>query len=674
MIAALIFANAFAFAPLQGQIAGAARHDIRRSEAAVVLDTAIAEAQKFLSYWQDVWRVSEGERHTVVHPMRFSPHRARYYFGMCAVSIAAVDANRIPSGQGRLLDLCPSWLLGETLGVDERNGIDAAIAPQYRDDVRSFRARLLSRLASAAAMLPGDNWIVGQRVRFTVDQGERDDALRIAQSCVAARAWCLDLEAFVRFEQNEFAAADSLFALARGLWPEQQRCADTSMALLVASDARIAYTSASCALRMEFTTRTWWLADPLYSDAGNERRAEHERRRVLAALRGALPRDERFEYRDRAGGAARREMLVRYGWPTLMYWNGYHSDNLQYRSESAGNQAAWIGWPRTTYEYGGVRLALLPSAAVLTEPFAASAAAFAVAGANRGPTESDSLELGEGLARVAAWPREHFQPSVSIRDLPEGQVALLRRDHGVILAAATAIDSQAVAMPAGAPIAAALVATPHPDTIAIVSRAEAIVGGTVVVWAEMPARRVVAGIETLPSAIGARARNRFGVVPPAALEALAPGEVAISDPILLDDRPQSSELSSVLADALGRMAASTRVAGARAVGLYWETYGLQQTDTVSFTVRVRRTTRQGVLRRAAIALNTAQDLNVPVSVSWMEPAAGRGSRQIASGVPIVARVLTLDVSGLVAGDYELEIVAEPAGRPQVTGYRAFSMR
>jgi hypothetical protein len=65
-----------------------------------------------------------------------------------------------------VFSLIPFWVLPvDTEPADEARGIDNALAPEWRDTVRSRRVPLLRLLDSVARILPDDRWTAGQRVR-----------------------------------------------------------------------------------------------------------------------------------------------------------------------------------------------------------------------------------------------------------------------------------------------------------------------------------------------------------------------------------------------------------------------------------------------------------------------------------------------------------------------------
>jgi hypothetical protein len=70
-------------------------------------------------------------------------------------------------------------------------------APSEDTRVIRDRSALVSRLDSAAAVLPGDGWIAGQRTRYLAETDRYADALWALKDCRAERWWCQALTGFV---------------------------------------------------------------------------------------------------------------------------------------------------------------------------------------------------------------------------------------------------------------------------------------------------------------------------------------------------------------------------------------------------------------------------------------------------------------------------------------------
>ena len=99
------------------------------------------------------------------------------------------------------------------------------------------------------------------------------------------------------------------------------RCKWTSAELLLDDDGRSAYGHMSCDERID-ANEDLVDVDAAVLRFDDDRRSEDFARKVLVQLHSALPWDERFDWRDRFGGEAVSEMLVRYGWPAFSAYGG----------------------------------------------------------------------------------------------------------------------------------------------------------------------------------------------------------------------------------------------------------------------------------------------------------------------------------------------------------------
>lgn len=179
--------------------------------------------------------------------------------------------------------------------------------PPESEAIGRARARLLRELAAAGRRLPGDDWILGQRVRYLVEHGRADLAVIVTQACQGTRWWCDALEGFARHAGRDYEGADHAFDRAlRGMGAEQ-RCAWTDLSPLLEDDAG-PYRTRPCAERVVLDERIWWLAHPLYSRAGNDLRTEHYARHTMALLLEHAETPYGLPW-----GVDARELIVRFG-------------------------------------------------------------------------------------------------------------------------------------------------------------------------------------------------------------------------------------------------------------------------------------------------------------------------------------------------------------------------
>jgi hypothetical protein len=617
-----------------------------------VTEAAANAVTRFLATWRTAW-------HSSAQRGRYENDDIRVRDVHCHWDGSFKGASGInpPSviHRGSRRSMCPNWYpAGERREPDERVERDASLTPDWRDRVHQARAVLIDSLAVLDGLKPGDAWITGQRVRFLVDQGAAMTAVDVARQCSAERAWCAQVLGFALHAAGEHRRADSAFDAASAAMSPKDRCKWTSVELLLDKNGGSAYRRMSCDERTGADRRIWWMSRPMFSDSTEDRRSEHYARKVLIQLHSALPWDERYDWRKPFGGEAVSTMMLRYGWPAFSAYTG------DYEEES---HASWMNFydsTRTaTAEYPQDRVHLVPDWTAVADPFHAPATAWQL---NMPPLKKEDEPASQW------WPNEHYAPTrggiAQLRD----QTVMLRRDDHLVIATASDLRFAGQSISADT-AAAALIRTTSPDEIERMSRRAVRNPTALVLTARIPATPAVVGMELLAPRGELSLRTRFGIMPPATLSELKPGETAISEPVLISSDESPSDPDGALGQMLG-----TTVVRAKKIGVYWETYGYGAGDSVDVAVIVARREPLSRFRRLGMKLRVASDINGSVAVRWSEPQAGHDSWTIPSRVPIQARAVGLDLSRLEPGRYRVEVVASRrgvAGAPTVTASRDF---
>jgi hypothetical protein len=553
--------------------------------------------------------------------------------------------------------MCPDWFPADEHAPDgdERVTRDVSLSPEWRDRVHMQREALLDSLNALAKLKPADAWITGERVRFFVDQGDFRQAVAVARDCTADRAWCLELTGFALDAAGDYVRADSAFDAAGTAMTPEKRCKWTSVQMLLDDHGQSEYDHMSCDERIAANRKFWWLTTPLFSDTASDRRSEDFARKVLVELHAALPWDERFDWRERYGGEALSEMLVRYGWPAYSVYGG---------NQEEASHASWMGFydsTRTsTAEYPMDRLHLAPQWTAVEDPFHASADAWQL--------NMPALN-GDDEPAAQWWPAEHYARTAGGIVQLTDQTVMLRRDTTLLLATAAALHTARTEIRADT-ASAVLIRTTSPSDIERLKHQTFKNEHAIVLTANILSRPAIVGAE-LPGAQRGdlSARTRFGITPPPTLSTLKPGEAAISDPVLIgtDDAPPPGP-----DEALQHMLGSTRVRGAK-VGIYWETYGYAAGDSVDVAVVITRHEPVSKVRRIGMLLHLAHDLNGSVAVRWGEPTPGHSSWTVPGVVPIQARSIRLDLSRIEPGHYSVQVLVGKHGStaPPLSSSRDF---
>jgi hypothetical protein len=525
--------------------------------------------------------------------------------------------------------------------------------------VRELRSGLRQVLDSAARRLPNDDWLAAQRVRFAVDDGDRKGAIEAAAGCNGSEGYCGMLRGYVLHRAGVPAAADSAFADALAAMPRAERCAWNDLRVLLPVELQGPYGNTPCDERGEFERQVWWLSDPLWSEPGNERRAEQLARKVLITMLAPLGLDERQHWRPKKGGEAVAETVLRYGWPTQFHWEGPYVDEGHdgWLLTVAGADTAY---PYLVREYSRDRLHTVPTAKALLTPLSAT---------------PDDWTLNDLSRDLSWWPREHYGrdlgPLVPLQNL--GQHTMLRRQHAVRYALAVDVDTGFASRPGREPMRAYLIEARTPDSTRRVADAEVRTGRTVVLDAPLAPGATLLGLEVRGEIGRTAGRTRFGtrIVPP--LSALA-GARALSPPVFVDAPP--AMMGALDADAaIARMLGSTTLTRASRLGVYWEAYGFARTDTVEITLTLQREGKPGLFERVSSGFGLWGDEGGQADVRWTElPGSGRTITRWEGDVPVQMRSVSLDLRRQRGGRYRLGILMKTPSGGAVTSERVVTLR
>jgi hypothetical protein len=472
---------------------------------------------------------------------------------------------------------------------------DYAVPDEGKDIVRA-RAELLRELEKASAALPGDDWIMGQRIRYLVE-GHDTSAVSVARGCRATKWWCDALLGMALHVEGDFAAADSVFAASLERMPQLVRCHWINLAPLLDDDIRGTYKKMSCAQREAIDARIWWVADPLYMVPGNERRTEHFSR----LLHSALQQDAANTYGSTWGGDL-AELILRFGWAEK--WTQEPSDRIY-----IGAKPSITGHEREPgYHF------------FLTQ---------------RPP---DSLaQIVDSVFDIYQFPpREQYAPMYTRGFVRlDAQVARFRRGDSTKVVAAYDVSRDTLF--GNEKFAAALIAMGDEVTSPSMSKVDDSPAKNVLT-VSTPWKEQLIGVELLAkdSAGAARWRSGFAEVP------LDSGKISVSDLLFVDGAPA---LPADLSEAIPVAHGGTQFRRDQKIGLFWELYGTTPADSalpISLTITP---VDESLLRRAFRALRIAPKAS-PLNIRWQENGA--------AGV-LSARSVLLDLSLVPAGRYAVKL-------------------
>jgi hypothetical protein len=480
----------------------------------------------------------------------------------------------------------------------EGEGTDAPPEPAV---IGVDRNRLVERLDSAAARIPGDVWVAGQRVRYLVEARRTEEAVRVARQCGSAMWWCEALEGLARHRAGQFAAADSVYAAALRDMPPEERCRWLDLSVILAGPLRQRSRALGCEARGAFAAQVWWLAQPLYTRRGNDRRTEHWARLTMVRLLAdatsawALPPANDLN-----------ELIVRYGWPEA--------------------------WSRGPDEPGAITPLMVgherqPSYHFLPDWI---------------PTDDTTPLPGEAWTLAPPLTPERYAPAYAPRfEALASEFAVFRRGESTLVV--VAYDLTRDTLFAGRSLDAALVLVADEGAPVVMERRIAAPPAGAVATVAPGATRV-ASFEVTADAPAHAARARIGIAPwDASRSGLTLSGLLTFQPV--DSLPQD------LPDVLPLVRGLARVRRGGHIGLYWEAYGVAPAGeplTAQVTVAPAR---GGWLRRVGGWLRLGPRVR-ETRLEWREDGSPRQG--------IVRRALEVNVAGLTPGRYRIDLTVATA--------------
>jgi hypothetical protein len=569
--------------------------------------------------------------------------------------------------------VCPRWTVRlPELGFppapsgDEAQDMDAHIPAARRSHVRSARQQLLDLLGSELRSHSGDPWLLGQYIRFSVDQGSHDQALAALGACADPRWWCSALAGYVLLARAAAPAADSAFLRALNEAPREVRCRWSDLEILLDSAAAREYRRVPCGpSRDSLNSRIWWLSDPLLRDPGNERRAEHHARLVMVDLRRPVRGEAEHPGLDGEGPTAGREMLLRYGWPAA--WEPVEPESLRVTAAALRRS---LGQPsaarRSLFDaYAPPRLHSLPDWTLVRDPSHAGEGSWRLFQPMVDLLPDERLYLEE-LARAGvlppvpargdttivdfvatrdfrSWPSEHMHRRAGpLRDI-NGQAGTLRRADGPQIA--VAVDLEPVGVTGAHWTRLEVHGSPAPEAVNPLGSA-GIAGNRS--FALLPVHASPLLVEAVasgdsPSKSLGRFRQWVEIAGTENVSAKAP---AVSSPLLLHPLRAGSDSSFE-----SRMMGTRTLAGDR-LSVYWEAYALELPASV----------------KVQLTLDPARPADDGTSGGGLRRLLGATSRTSSSTavsvhllLPAKASIGDADIGRIFAWEQELNLAAVPDG-------------
>ena len=497
------------------------------------------------------------------------------------------------------------------------------------------REALLDALAGAAAALPDDPWLLGQRVAYLGEAGRWGAADGLAADACARAPTddrCHALRGLALHELGRFTDAESEFrlALARMDSADVRRWNDPEPVLDLA--ARSWWGRVPAADRARGFARIWALADPLLVVPGNDALTEYWARRTMARVRA----DARNGY-GMSWGSDLEQMLLRYGW-----------------------EIGWERIPPRPMEMGPTNAIghhhpesrpLLPSAATLADPVAADAAAWIPEARQprSGCAPAYAAVVLPDAGPIAVFPRGDRFVLVGAYALPEDTTYHAQHDHA----------ARSVVHPAwrGQPTEAGLFAigVGADSVTAGVRTTDGEEGGLML---EVPAGDWVGSLEVFAPELRRAGRTRIGLH----LEARPPDVPTLSELLLVESALGEG---AQLEDAADHARARDWIEAGESLAIAWELFGFgYRPETISYHLSVERA-QQGLLGRVGRRLGL---LRAPPRqrLEWEEEGP--------TGPGPVLRSVEIQLPSVAPGLYVIRLEITTPGRTPLERERRVELR
>ena len=505
------------------------------------------------------------------------------------------------------------------------------------------RDRLLSELGEIGGRLPGDEWILGQRVRYLSEAGRRPEAADLTRDCaVADVGWCLALEGFVLHGMGRYEAALVVFREGLSSMDPEEASRWRDPRILLDGRGSDLLREAEREDRREVRSVVWTLADPLYLMPGNDRESEHYARWTYAKISDGAESVWGMRWGDDL-----EELTLRYGWE-----RGWERHRPRVGTSSTSSSVVGHQLP------GGKEF--VPPGRVLDAPWRTEPGSWM-------PEEDEPRS-----AHVAA-----YAPDL----LPlEAQVAVFHRGDSIVVTAATRIPTnldegrdvharsrtRAPAAEPRGPIAwpqPALLDRPEQVGLFLLGRrgefhettAERREGALELT---VPAGDYLVSVEAWSPREGAAGRRRHGI----SVDAVPDDLATLSDLILLD---VADSLPQDLDSALDIMRPSTRLSANERIAVGWELFGLGwRPEDVEFELSFYRE-GEGFFGRIGRWLGL-RDREEPLRIGWDES----GPFEVGPWF----RSVEVTLPGVDPGQYVFRLEVATRGRDPLVRSRVVEIR
>ena len=613
---------------------------------------------------------------------------------------------RTPPDLASLTNRCDDMVGRYCFRFPDHIDVDEWRAPQQPIELELALTRVLRDLSNIGAKIPGDLWVLGQRVYYLTVLGASTNAANLARRCGGrSHWWCTALAAYVQHERGQWSVAEETFFQALEQMPADTAARWTAPEYLLENSAWESYRKAADKKVLE--ERLWTLSDPLYLVEGNDRKTEQYARQVLIRIRAEAVNGTGLDWEDDL-----EEITLRWGGPEA--WS-------RERDEPRGDSL--VDFRRMVSHRRGQEF--LPPVEALEDPSQVPQGEWTLGNRVRlelreGGAAVDPLPAGgllEALTQSSQlWDRSidlfgivrdgtvrpaprtgYTAPYAPVLDILETQVARFRRGDSLLVAGAFAPGPEREKSLAAAPRTLAgrdlraersvsrseiqRLTNPFGDVyevpVAFLPEVleENIQSGLFLFDSEggeqyqvrgegpkgafqlrVPNGHYIVGLEVFNPHAKRAWRDRHGLWQ----DPIVPGLAAVSDLLILEG---GGEVPRSLDEALPTALPAVRIEAGDAFKVAWELYGLRVGEAASVRIGVNRG-RTGLARQLGEFLRFVEP-NEPVVMSYEDAGP--------DVLGTVFRAVELNFSDLEPGEYTITVEIELSGREPMTVARSISI-
>ena len=498
------------------------------------------------------------------------------------------------------------------------------------------RAELLGEFAKISTIIPGDSWLLGQRIHYLAENSDWRRAEEVLGQCHTQNWWCTALLGFLKHLQSDWLKSTQYFDLAFSQMPLKDEQFFRSLRYLLESESQEILDSSSDP--KSFKKLFWLLSDPLYLVAGNDRMTEQYARTVLVYLREQSANPYGITWGDDL-----EELTMRYGpeksWDrerkppdgfltdTRSIVGRHHPKSQEFLPPvSVLKNPVMIGPAEWTLERQHPRTGYAP-------PYAPNLTELT--------TQIARFRRGDSLMIVVGFSPEESSELTTVTNTVRDQIKERNNPFVVQLPKPSAGKTKVVSSNA-TDFQTGLFLHSIPD-----QKSYRVLGDDPDATFSLlvPNGSYIIGLEVLEASAKSAWRSRGGLWQ----EPLTPGLASASDLLILDGE---GDVPNTLEEAIQQVKPKLQIQRGESIKVAWELYGFRSGETLSTRIGLVRS-NVGILRRLGEFIRLLETDPLP-DMSFRDSSI--------NGLETVFRSVNIDFPNVEAGEYTITIELQPEGR------------